>query len=58
MELLAVKKIDELGRILIPKEAREAKGWAKGTAISIYVDNDTIILDTRPQDYNSTNNTP
>ena len=58
MELVTVKKIDELGRVLIPKEAREAKGWDTGTAVAIYIDNDTIVLNTCPHNYNGTDNSP
>ena len=46
MELVAVKTLDDLGRISIPKEVRQEYGWGKGTAIAIYTNNDTIVLDT------------
>jgi len=51
MELLAVKTLDDLGRITIPKEVRQEKNWRKGTAIGIYANNDTIILDICPPDH-------
>lgn len=28
-----VRKLDELGRIVIPKEVRDAQGWEKGEAM-------------------------
>lgn len=44
-----VRKVDELGRIVLPKELRDTfniKGGAKGTGdpLEIYVDGDNIIL--------------
>ena len=45
MELLAVRTIDELGRIIIPKEARQGKGWGEGTKIAIYENNDVLVLE-------------
>ena len=48
MELQAITKIDDLGRILLPKELRQEKDWHKGTKIAIYTKNDTIILNTCP----------
>ena len=46
MELVAERTIDELGRVIVPKEARQAMGWDKGTKIAIYVHNDTLVLET------------
>jgi len=46
MELVAVRTLDELGRVIVPKEVRQKKGWGEGTAIEIYINNDTIVLDT------------
>lgn len=39
-----VRKIDELGRIVIPKEIRKSINIKNGEEIEIYVENDTIIL--------------
>jgi len=45
MELIAVRTIDELGRIIVPKEARQAKGWDEGTKLAIYSNNDVLVLE-------------
>lgn len=39
-----VRKIDELGRVVIPKELRRVYGIKEGDAMEIFVDNDEIIL--------------
>lgn len=39
-----VRKIDELGRVVIPKELRRVYGIKDGDAMEIFVDNDEIIL--------------
>ena len=39
-----VRKVDELGRIVIPIELRRTMGIEEKDALEIYVDNDTIIL--------------
>lgn len=39
-----VRKIDSLGRIVIPKEIRKNLGIRDGEDIEIYLDNDKIIL--------------
>ncbi|MUV38008.1 Transition state regulatory protein AbrB [Lentibacillus sp. JNUCC-1] len=38
------RKLDELGRIVIPKELRTSQGIASGDTMEIYVDGDHIIL--------------
>lgn len=38
------RKIDELGRIVIPKEIRKNLGIRDGETLEIYLDNDSIIL--------------
>lgn len=40
-----VRKVDELGRIVIPKEMRDKMGISCGDPIEIYVDSDKIILE-------------
>ena len=57
MELAAVRTIDELGRIILPKEARQAKGWGEGTKIAIYSNNDVLVLEryTPPEEQDNTN---
>jgi len=39
-----VRKVDELGRIVIPKELRGTLDIGAGDAIEIYVDEEQIIL--------------
>jgi transcriptional pleiotropic regulator of transition state genes len=39
-----VRNIDELGRIVVPKEIRNRLGIAKNDPVDIYVDGDSIIL--------------
>ena len=39
-----IREIDEVGRIVIPKEIRNAKGIGGGTTFEIYSDGDSIIL--------------
>ena len=40
-----VRKVDELGRIVIPKEMRDKMGINCGDPIEIYVEADKIILE-------------
>ncbi len=39
-----VRNIDELGRIVIPKELRNRMDMPEGSAVEIYVENDKITL--------------
>lgn len=39
-----VRNIDELGRIVVPKEIRQRFGIAKNDPVEIYVENESIIL--------------
>lgn len=39
-----VRKIDDLGRIVIPKEIRRSLGIKVGTALEIFVDDDVVSL--------------
>ncbi|TPG74000.1 AbrB/MazE/SpoVT family DNA-binding domain-containing protein [Brevibacillus laterosporus] len=39
-----VRKIDELGRIVIPKEIRNTQGLTFGTPMEMFVDEDQIVL--------------
>lgn len=39
-----VRKVDELGRIVIPIELRRTMGIEEKDALEIYVDNEKIIL--------------
>ena len=39
-----VRKIDELGRIVLPKELRDRYRWEVGDPIEVYTENDVIML--------------
>jgi transcriptional pleiotropic regulator of transition state genes len=39
-----VRKIDELGRIVIPKEIRDKRYIDSGDQLEIYVDEDAVII--------------
>jgi len=39
-----VRKVDELGRVVIPKELRDTMDITEGTPLEIYVEGSTIIL--------------
>ena len=38
------RKIDGLGRLVIPAELRNLRGWDHGTPVEIFVEGDDIIL--------------
>jgi transcriptional pleiotropic regulator of transition state genes len=38
------RKIDELGRLCLPKELRDCMGINEGTPLEIFVDGESIIL--------------
>jgi transcriptional pleiotropic regulator of transition state genes len=39
-----VRKVDDLGRVVIPKETRKISGISEGTPLEIFIDGDKIIL--------------
>lgn len=39
-----VRRVDELGRIVLPKELRDTMGIPEKTPLAIFVDGDDIIL--------------
>ncbi|HFJ9356109.1 TPA: AbrB/MazE/SpoVT family DNA-binding domain-containing protein [Bacillus cereus] len=39
-----VRKMDELGRVVIPVELRRTLGIAEGTALDFHVDGENIVL--------------
>lgn len=43
-----VRKVDELGRVVIPIELRRTLGIAEKDALEIYVDDEKIILKNKP----------
>lgn len=46
-----VRKIDELGRLVIPKEIRSARGWENGASIEIWLDEqgNVVLHEYQPQ---------
>jgi transcriptional pleiotropic regulator of transition state genes len=44
-----VRRLDELGRITLPKELRDVRGIRVGDPVEIYVDGDTICLRKKPE---------
>lgn len=39
-----VRRIDDLGRVVIPKELRRTMGIAEGDPMEIFIDEDKVIL--------------
>lgn len=39
-----IRRIDDLGRVVIPKEIRRARGWEEGAPIEIVPDGEDVIL--------------
>ncbi len=39
-----IRRVDELGRIVIPKEMRTKMGIAEDTPMEIYVEGDSIVM--------------
>ena len=39
-----IHKIDDLGRVLIPKEVRVALGWEVGNSLALKVEDGTLVL--------------
>jgi len=46
MEFVVDRAIDELGRIVVPKELRQAKGWKKGDRVAFYICDGVVVLET------------
>lgn len=39
-----IRRIDDLGRVVIPKEIRRARGWEEGAPIEIVPNGEDVIL--------------
>lgn len=44
MKSESVRRLDELGRIVLPGEMRNALGWDKDTKISVTQDGERLVL--------------
>jgi len=43
-QLVAVKPVGAMGRVVIPADVRRTRGMEPGTEIGIYVEGDAVIL--------------
>jgi len=41
-----VRKIDDLGRIVLPKEMRNCFGWTPGTPLEMFTEGESVVLRT------------
>ena len=41
---LGVYTIDELGRVVLPKDFRQTHGWKEKTKVAVYQDGDAIVI--------------
>lgn len=39
-----VRRVDDLGRVVIPRDIRKALGIVEGTPLEIYIDNQDLVL--------------
>lgn len=39
-----IRKVDHLGRIVLPKELRNTLEWPEGTPLEIYVDGQRVVI--------------
>lgn len=39
-----IRNIDELGRVVIPKEVRRTQGWADGQPMEMFMDEGKLVL--------------
>ncbi|ELK47213.1 AbrB/MazE/SpoVT family DNA-binding domain-containing protein [Halobacillus sp. BAB-2008] len=39
-----VRKLDELGRVVIPKEVRDSQGWQPGQPLEMFMDGESMVL--------------
>jgi len=44
MEKLSSRKIDELGRIVLPSELRKQPGWGTGEKVAVYYVNESTLI--------------
>lgn len=39
-----IRKIDDLGRIVIPKEVRRVQGWGEGQPMEMFMDGTSLVI--------------
>lgn len=39
-----VRKIDDLGRVVIPKEVRDTQGWKSGQALEMFMGDEGLVM--------------
>ncbi len=39
-----IRRIDDLGRIVLPIELRRTLGWAEKDAVAVFVDGESVVL--------------
>jgi transcriptional pleiotropic regulator of transition state genes len=39
-----VRKIDDLGRVVVPKEVRDTQGWKSGQALEMFMSNEGLVM--------------
>ena len=48
MQRIAVRQMDELGRIVLPRDFRNVLGWGVGTKVAIQLDGNEMVLFAEP----------
>ncbi|UOQ43382.1 AbrB/MazE/SpoVT family DNA-binding domain-containing protein [Halobacillus salinarum] len=39
-----IRKLDELGRVVIPKEVRDSQGWETKQAMEMFMDGEALVI--------------
>lgn len=39
-----IRKVDELGRVVIPKEVRKTQGWEAGQPLEMFMEGNKIVM--------------
>ncbi|MEC3884608.1 AbrB/MazE/SpoVT family DNA-binding domain-containing protein [Halobacillus sp. HZG1] len=39
-----VRKLDELGRVVVPKEVRDSQGWRHGQPLEMFMNDDSLVI--------------
>ena len=49
MEKTEIRQLDELGRIVLPREFRRALAWGDGMKIAVQLDGSKMVLSAQPR---------